>query len=77
MIDLDDVPPGTIILEPQDIFNDAIIKFDEVLYYSLHKLIDSFLEKTDLEYNEIIEHLYFNTWGYCPDDWPVLVEDNE
>ncbi len=77
MIDVQNLPPGTIILEPQNIYNDAIVKFDGVLFYSLAKLIDSYLAKTELSYHEIIEHLDYNTWGYCPEDWPVLVDDNE
>ena len=77
MIDVEELPFGTVILEPQNIYNDAIINFDEVLHYSLARLVDSFMEKSDLTYNQIIEHLYFNTWGYCPEDWPVLVDDLE
>ncbi len=69
------LPDGAIILEPQNIYNDGIIKFDGVLYYSLHLLVESFLEKTDLSYGEIIEHLEYNTWGYCPENWPKLIDD--
>jgi len=71
------VPDGTIILEPQRIFNDAVVGIDGVLLYSLSKLIDSFMEKTELNYFEIIEHLSYNTWGYCPANWPLLIEDLE
>ena len=70
-----DVPNNTIILEPQHIFNDAIIKFDGVLYYSLSLLIESFLEKTDMTYHDIIEHLYYNTWGSSSENWPELIDD--
>ena len=72
---ISELPEGTIILEPQKIFNSAIIKYDGVLYYSLSKLIESHMEQTDLEYLDVIEHLYHNTWGYCPEDWPILIDD--
>ena len=75
MIDIEELPVGTIILEPQHIFNDAIIGFDGVLLYSLEKLVESFQRKTELSYGEIIEHLEYNTWGYTPEDWPILVDD--
>lgn len=74
-VNIEQLPEGTIILEPQRIFNDGIIKFDGVLYYSLSMLIDSFMDKTEMEYIDIVEHLNFNTWGYCPEDWPILVDD--
>ncbi len=74
-IDFNSLPKDVIILEPQNIFNDGIVKFDSVLYYSLSKLIDSFLDKTELEYTEIIDYLYWNTWGYCPKGWPILIDD--
>ena len=75
MFNLSEIPKNTIILEPQFIFNAGIIRFDGVLHYSLNKLIHSFLEKTDLEYTDIIEHLFYNTWGYEPKDWPILIDD--
>ncbi len=75
MFNLSEIPQNTIVLEPQSIFNAGIICFDGVLYYSLSKLIDSFLDKTDLEYTDIIEHLFHNTWGYAPKDWPILIDD--
>ena len=72
---ISELPKGTIILEPQKIFNKAIVKYDGVLYYSLSKLVESFMEQTDLEYEQVIEHLFFNTWGYCPQDWPKYIDD--
>jgi|TARA_R110000824_G_scaffold118959_2_gene271348 hypothetical protein len=69
------IPDGTIILEPQNIFNSGVIGIDGVLLYSLSLLIDSFLDKTDLDYLDVIEHLSYNTWGYCPVGWPILIDD--
>tara|TARA_R110002020_G_scaffold422212_1_gene631387 strand:+ start:681 stop:914 length:234 start_codon:yes stop_codon:yes gene_type:complete len=74
-MNIENLPDNTIILEPQNIYNHAIIKYDGVLYYSLDKLVDSFSEHTDLSYGEIIEHLEYNTWGYTPHDWPILIDD--
>lgn len=75
MINIKNLPKHTIILEPQKIYNCAIIKYDGVLYYSLSKLVDSFYKNTDLSYFEIIEHLEYNTWGYSPKNWPILIDD--
>ena len=74
---IENLPHGTIILEPQRIFNAAIIKFDGVLFYSLAAMVESFQEKTDMTYLEIIENIYYNTFGYCPAGWPVLIDDLE
>jgi hypothetical protein len=75
VFDVEQLPEGAVILEPQRIFNAGILKFDGVLHYSLSMLIDSFLDKTEMEYIEIIDHLSFNAWGYCPENWPILVDD--
>lgn len=40
----EDLPCGTVILEPQKILNSAIVGFDEVLIYDYEKLVDCFCE---------------------------------
>ena len=43
-MNIDELPAGTLILEPQSYLNKAIIGFETVLIYDYELLIDSFME---------------------------------
>lgn len=69
-MNINELPIGTVILEPQKFLNEAIVKFDDVLYYDYYKLIDCFcalFEQEETNKNECFsmakEWIDFNIVG--------------
>jgi hypothetical protein len=74
MIDLSAIPIGTIMLEPREIFDKGIIGFDDVLIYSMTKLVDAFMED-GATYSESLDWLCFNTMSMNIEGYPEIIDD--
>ena len=70
-----DLPKGTIILEPQNVMNRAIIDFDEVLIYSYTKLVESLVDEYDWSYEEAIDYIEYNIMNMNVSGFPIIIDD--
>jgi hypothetical protein len=74
---MDNYPEETFL--KVDGFDEAIIGLEEnsfKLIYSVKKCL-SILEKQDMEYEDAVEHFYFNISGaYMGDKTPIFCNDN-
>ena len=74
------IEDDVIILEPQDTFNFGIVGYkpkDKKLVYALSKLIHSFCDNNDCEYEDAVEWLYYNTIrsSHYLENYPIILED--
>jgi hypothetical protein len=75
IVDIDALPVGTVILEPQDTYNRAIIRFDEeqgVLVYCIEEMIDALMGSHGMDYVEAKDYICFNIENMCIDRWPII-----
>ena len=77
-----DLQDDCIILEPQEVFNHAIVGYDSNenrLVYSIDLLIQSMIDHWALSYYDAIDHISYNTIGMLPnfDNPPLLRYDDE
>ena len=75
IVDMDALPVGTIILEPQDTYNRAIIRFDEeegVLVYCIEEMIDALMDSYGMDYVEAKDYICFNIENMYIDGWPII-----
>ena len=55
-----EIPTGSILLEPREYHDQAIIGFDKVVLYDYDLLIESFIEQ-GFTYDEAIDWISYNT----------------
>ena len=74
-INIDELPAGVVILEPQSTYSRAILRFDEeegVLVYCLDAMIDALMEIDGMDYNEAKDYIGFNIDNVFIDGWPII-----
>jgi hypothetical protein len=74
-INIDELPAGVVILEPQSTYSRAILRFDEeegVLVYCLDAMIDALMEIDGMDYNEARDYIGFNIDNVFIDGWPII-----
>lgn len=85
-INIDCVPDGVIILEPQHRFNSAIIGYDEArqcLIYDFELLIEvvydpSIASDKNDAYDQAVEYVCYNILGpQTRAHWPLIVEQGK
>lgn len=77
-----DLQDDCIILEPQKVFNVAIVDYDREknrLVYSMELLIKSMIDNYSMGYYDAIDYISFNTIGFLPnfENPPLLRYDDE
>lgn len=75
------VPDGTMVLEPRDTFDPAIVGVVHqggvtMAVYSREKTIDRLVDHEGLTYDDAVEHYDFNVSGSIGVGYPVFLIDD-